>query len=64
MSGDGAGMNFENRQTRIATGAHRGEPWRRLGDQVEPSEGESPEADPEASVRVPQHGGMSLDFPS
>jgi hypothetical protein len=47
-------------RTRIATGAHRGEPWRRLGDRVEPREGESPEADPEASARVPEHGGMSL----
>ena len=47
-------------RTRIATGAHRGEPWRRLGDRVEPSEDERPDADPEASARVPQHGGMSL----
>lgn len=47
-------------RTRIATGAHRGEPWRRLGDRVEPHEGERPESDPEASARVPQHGGMSL----
>lgn len=43
-------------RTRIATGAHRGEPWRRLGDRVEPREGE----DPETSARVPQHGGLSL----
>ncbi|HIF23323.1 MAG TPA: hypothetical protein EYQ27_15815 [Gemmatimonadetes bacterium] len=47
-------------RTRIATGAHRGEPWRRLGDRVEPGEDERPDADPEASARVPQHGGMSL----
>ncbi len=47
-------------RTRIATGAHRGEPWRRLGDRVEPAEDERPDADPEASARVPQHGGMSL----
>ena len=47
-------------RTRIATGAHRGEPWRRLGDRVEPRESESPEADPEASARVPHLGGMSL----
>jgi len=47
-------------RTRIATGAHRGEPWRRLGDRVEPHEGERSEPDPEASARVPQHGGMSL----
>jgi len=44
-------------QTRIATGSHRGEPWRRIGDRVEPHEGV---ADPEASDRVPQVGGMSL----
>ncbi len=47
-------------RTRIATGAHRGEAWRRLGDRVEPSEDERTDADPEASARVPQHGGMSL----
>lgn len=47
-------------RTRIATGAHRGEPWRRLGDRIEPHEGERSEPDPEASARVPQHGGMSL----
>jgi len=47
-------------RSRIATGAHRGEPWRRLGDRVEPHEGESSDGDPEASARVPQHGGMSL----
>jgi hypothetical protein len=47
-------------RTRVATGPHRGEPWRRLGDRVEPSDGNANEADPEASARVPQHGGMSL----
>jgi len=47
-------------RTRIATGTHRGEPWRRLGDRVEPHEGERSDGDPEASARVPQHGGMSL----
>jgi hypothetical protein len=47
-------------RTRIATGTHRGEAWRRLGDRVEPREDESPDADPEASARVPQFGGMSL----
>jgi len=41
-------------RTRIATGTHRGEPWRRLGDRVEPREGELSDADPEASDRVPQ----------
>jgi hypothetical protein len=44
-------------RTRIATGLHAGERWRRLGDRVEP---EDTDADPEASRRVPQHGGMSL----
>jgi hypothetical protein len=43
-------------RTRIATGAHRGEPWCRLGDRVEPHEGERSEPDPEASARVPQRG--------
>jgi hypothetical protein len=47
-------------QTRIATGTQRGEPWRRLGDRIEPREAEAADADPEASARVPQHGGMSL----
>jgi hypothetical protein len=47
-------------QTRIATGPHRGEPWRRIGDRVEPHEGVEGVADPEASDRVPQVGGMSL----
>ena len=47
-------------RTRIATGARRGEPWRRLGDRVEPRESAAPGVDPEASARVPQHGGMSL----
>jgi len=47
-------------RTRIATGPQRGEPWRRLGDRVEPSDGDANEADPQASARVPQRGGMSL----
>lgn len=47
-------------RTRIATGSHRGEPWRRLGDRLEPCEVGSPDADPETSAGVPQHGGMSL----
>jgi hypothetical protein len=42
---------------RIATGPHVGERWRRLGDRVEPQDGD---IDPEASRRVPQHAGMSL----
>ena len=44
-------------RTRIASGPHAGERWRRLGDRVEPQD---TDADPEASRRVPQHGGMSL----
>jgi hypothetical protein len=44
-------------RTRIATGPHTGEPWRRLGDRVDPEEANG---DPDASARVPQHGGMSL----
>jgi hypothetical protein len=44
-------------RTRIATGCHVGERWRRLGDRVAPDE---LNADPEASPRVPAYGGMSL----
>ncbi len=44
-------------RTRIATGPHTGEPWRRLGDRIEPEETDT---DPDASARVPRHGGMSL----
>ena len=47
-------------RTHIATGPHRGEPWRRLGDRVDPRESAEPDADPEASERVPRYGGMSL----
>ncbi len=47
-------------RTRIATGPDRGEPWRRLGDRVEPHDARELDADPEASERVPQYGGMSL----
>jgi hypothetical protein len=47
-------------RARIATGTHRGEPWRRLGDRVEPRDIRESASDPEASDRVPQHGGMSL----
>jgi hypothetical protein len=44
-------------RTPIASGRHTAEPWRRLGDRVEPAElGD----DPDASPRVPAHGGMSL----
>jgi hypothetical protein len=44
-------------RTRIATGCHLGERWRRLGDRVDPDE---LSADPDASPRVPAYGGMSL----
>ncbi len=44
-------------RTRIASGPQRGEPWRRLGDRVEPRETGQADEDPEASARVPQHGG-------
>lgn len=47
-------------RTRIATGPQRGEPWRRLGDRVEPTDGDANEVDPQASAHVPRHGGMSL----
>ena len=44
-------------RTRIANGPHTGERWRRLGDRVEPA---GAREDPDASPRVPEHGGMSL----
>lgn len=44
--------------TRIATGPHAGERWRRLGDRVDPQD--SDDKDPEASHRVPEQDGMSL----
>ena len=44
-------------RTRLASGPHTGECWRRLGDRVEPAEARE---DPDASPRVPEHGGMSL----
>ena len=44
-------------RTRIATGPHTGDRWRRLGDRVAP---EPADGDPDSSTRVPQHGGMSL----
>jgi hypothetical protein len=43
--------------TRIATGPHAGERWRRLGDRVDPQDTDD---DPEASRRVPEQDGMSL----
>ena len=42
---------------RSASGPNAGERWRRLGDRVEPATGND---DPEASRRIPQHGGLSL----
>ncbi len=42
---------------RSASGPNEGERWRRLGDRVEPATGND---DPEASPRIPQHGGLSL----
>ena len=50
-------------RTRIATGARRGEAWRRLGDRVEPREAESPDADPDASARVPLTSAPSTSVP-
>ena len=41
---------------RSASGPNAGERWRRLGDRVEPADGNH---DPGASSRVPQLGGMS-----
>jgi len=42
---------------RSVSGPNAGERWRRLGDRVDPADEND---DPEASPRVPQHGGMSL----
>ncbi len=44
-------------RARTALGPDAGQRWQRLGDRVEP---QIAGADPEASPRVPQHGGMSL----
>ena len=44
-------------RTRIADGPEQGEPWRRVGDRVEPSD---PHGDPDASPHVPECRGMSL----
>jgi hypothetical protein len=48
-------------RSRIATGPESGEPWRRLGDRVEPA-GEEEGVEPGASIppRCVRHGGMSL----
>jgi len=42
---------------RSTSGTNAGERWRRLGDRIEPADENT---DPEASPRVPQHGGISL----
>ncbi len=49
-------------RSRIATGPESGEPWRRLGDRVEPVGEEEGGVEPEASIppRCVRHGGMSL----
>jgi len=44
-------------RARSASGPNAGERWRRLGDRVEPA---TCNGNPEASPRVPQHGGLSL----
>jgi hypothetical protein len=50
-------------RSRIATGPEAGEPWRRLGDRVEPGS-EEDEGGAELGARIPprcvRHGGMSL----
>jgi len=50
-------------RSRIATGPEAGDPWRRLGDRVEPT-GEEEEDGVEPGSRVPprcvRHGGMTL----
>ncbi len=49
-------------RSRIATGPEAGEPWRRLGDRVEPVEEEEDGVEPGATIppRCVRHGGMSL----
>jgi len=49
-------------RSRIATGPETGEPWRRLGDRVEPVGEEEDGVEPGASIppRCVRHGGMSL----
>ena len=49
-------------RSRIATGPHAGEPWRRLGDRVEPleAEEESEAAGSKPPNRCVREGGMSL----
>jgi hypothetical protein len=49
-------------RSRIATGPEAGEPWRRLGDRVEPIGEEADGLEPGATIppRCVRHGGMSL----
>jgi hypothetical protein len=49
-------------RSRIATGPEAGDPWRRLGDRVEPGEEEEDGVEPGARVppRCVRQGGMSL----
>ena len=49
-------------RSRIATGPEAGDPWRRLGDRVEPGEEEEDGVEPGARVppRCVRSGGMSL----
>ncbi len=49
-------------RSRIATGPEAGDPWRRLGDRVEPGEEEEEGVEPGATIppRCVRHGGMSL----
>ena len=49
-------------RSRIATGPEAGEPWRRLGDRVEPAEEDEAGVEARASVppRCVRQGGMSL----
>ena len=49
-------------RSRIATGPEAGEPWRRLGDRVEPVEEDEAGVEPRAAVppRCVRQGGMSL----
>jgi hypothetical protein len=44
-------------RARIAEGEQRGEPWRRVGDRVDP---EDPRDDPDATPSVPECRGMTL----
>jgi hypothetical protein len=44
-------------RSRTAAGPHAGEPWRRVGDRIDPGD---PSDDPDASSRVPECRGLSL----